>query len=427
MSEPSPAYRLNPGLRILRTGPQDFRLIDPYRGTHFEFHAEERFLLAMLERGEPWEVARAAYRNKFGRELDRREGEEFLAQLQLNHLLIDEQPLVVASAEPVALLKSPRLAIKGEAANILCDLLALFFGWLLHPLMLVVVVLLALMGGTLLVLHWHQGVADLAVLWHRFPTLPLFFGNYLQTVVLLNLPLALMYGMACRQFRGRVRNVAFTWGNWVLPTFSFATDTGDSLVFMEPRDRRAFVLVGLATPIALGSLYISLWVGSSRSSDAYQFWVLMVPSVLLVTLYQCNIFSPFAAAGWGLCLAVEDWNLRNRAIAETNAWLARRTSPEALTARERFWLRAYGLGDYLLRFGIDALMLFGGGTFVIACYGAHGFAIFLLLVLFWNRARLAPLWRLLGLSRSAPNPNRGNALAPVGAPAGPAKFDPATR
>jgi hypothetical protein len=384
---------LRPDLKILRTGPRDFRLVDPASGNHFAIRADERFLFDCLARHDAWPQALAAYQAKFGFTLSQREAEEFVEQLRLQGLLVQEEAGWELAEKPD---HEGRVicALRGDAVNHCFDVLTLFFGWLVQPPMLLLLAPLFLIEAAIVWHHWQEGLTELEQLWRRLPPLPLLMAAYLQTVCLLDLPMALLTGIACRALRGRVMSFAVTWGNWVLPTFSFTTNVGESIVLFDRRSCRHFLMLNFLTPIALSGIYAILWRSCSPTSHARLFWLMMVPCSAVVFLYQFNIFSPYTSGCWLLSKAAGDWNLRNRALAETRAWALVRTSPAPITRRERFWLRTYGVGIYLTRFAIDLVLLFGGGYALTNRYGAGGAVGFCLLFVWWNRSYLGWLWRL---------------------------------
>jgi hypothetical protein len=113
-------------------------------------------------------------------------------------------------------------------------------------------------------------------------------------------------------------------------------------------------------------------------------------------IFQANVFSLNATTHWGVAWAVDDWQLHSRALNETSAWLRGRRSPQALTPRERFWLRVYGLCSLTLRVGIDLVLFFGGGYFFTHFFGPPGAVAFVLMTVWWNRDKLRVLWRWSG-------------------------------
>ena len=92
---------------------------------------------------------------------------------------------------------------------------------------------------------------------------------------------------------------------------------------------------------------------SHRHPIAESFFVLMMaPCLLSFLLLQCNIFVPHSAY-WGPSAIGQDRRIHDKAVAEVKAWVLWNRSPEALTSRERFSLRIYGLCYYALRLVLD--------------------------------------------------------------------------
>lgn len=398
MSTPRQLERLRPDVQILRIGPRAFRLYDPCSGAHYELGGPERYLLSLLQSCETLPAMREAYERQFGVPLPEREALEFIEQLRRQCLLegcaSDQPPAGDEIPHRSALL----LRLRGQSANVLFDVLALLFGWILHPGWLIVAAPLAMLLAAVIVGGWDRVWAELSQARYDMALVPLLLLSYLQTILLLNLPLALAMGMCCRQFRGRVRSFGLTWGNWILPTVSFFTDIGDSIVGMSPRGRRTQIALGIVVPLALGGLYTMLWAASNRSHDAHRFWSLMIIPSAVIALYQCNPFSIYSSAHWALASALDDWRLHGRALDETKAWLWGRTSPEPLTQRERRWLRVYGLIHYAMRLVADIGLLGGSLYLITQLWGAPGAAVLLVLVVWWNRDHLRPLWNFSGLS-----------------------------
>jgi hypothetical protein len=389
--------RLRTDVRVLRTGPREFRLLDPSTGANFELGARERYMLVLLhECDSPAELC-AAFESRFGFELPERECLEFCEQLRRQGLLEGSVPQPPVS-DAIPHRSSLPLQVRGEPANIFFDLMTLLFGWLIHPVWLWLVVPLFAFEVLMIAAEWQRFARELYGVRTSMHVVALFAVTYAQIVFFVNLPMALAMGTGCRKFRGRVRSFGLTWGNWILPTVSFFTDIGDSIAGMEARNRRTQIALGIAVPAAIGGLYALLWGMSTRATDAHQLLVVMIIPCTAITLYQCNPFSIYATAHWALASALDDWRLHSRAIEETKAWFWGRISPEPLTDRERRWLRAYGAVHYTLRFLANVALLGVAGYVVTRYFGAPGAAILLLLCVWWNRAYLAPLWRATGMS-----------------------------
>ena len=358
----------------------------------------ERYLLSLLESCETVEALHRAFGERFGAPLSKREYLEFCEQLRRQGLLIDGPASAETFRDEIPHRSALPLRLRGGAANLFFDVLTVLFGWIVHPVWLLVFAPLLLVEVMLVASGWDRALEEVRAARFEMDLAPLFFLSYAQTVLFLNLPLALTMGICCRKYRGRVRSFGVTWGNWVLPTVSFFTDIGDSIVRMSPRGRRTQIALGILVPLVLGGIYAVLWGASSRSHSAHRFWSLMVIPSVIVAIYQCNPFSIYTSAHWALASWLDDWRLHGRAIDETKAWFWSRTSPEPLTARERRWLRAYGVIHYALRFAAGISLLGGAGYVVMRMWGAPGAFVLLVLILWWNRSYFAPLWRFSGMS-----------------------------
>jgi hypothetical protein len=398
MSTPRQLDQLRPDVQVLRIGPRTFRLYDPQSGAHYELGATERYLLSLLQSSRTVEELCENYQRQFGRPLPEREAREFMEQLRRQCLLVGTETNRPPLGDEIPHRSALPIRLRGEWANVFFDVLTLLFGWLLHPVWLLLAVPLGLLLVGVIVGDWHRLWSEIAQARRELPLVPLVAAVYLKTILLLNLPVAVLMGVCCRKFRGRVRSFGLTWGNWVLPTVSFFTDIGESIVGMPPRGRRTQIALGIVLPLALGGLYTLLWLASSRAHDAHQFWSLMILPSAAIALYQCNPFSIYSTAHWALASALDDWRLHGRALDETRAWLWGRTSPEPLTRRERRWLRAYGLVHYAIRLVADVGLLGGSLYLITRLWGAPGAAVLLVLFAWWNRDHLRPLWNFSGLS-----------------------------
>jgi HlyD family secretion protein len=377
--------RVRPGVRILRTGPRTFLVTHPESGAQFECGAGERYLLHRLEGPGSLDDVLRDYAARFGQQLPKARLLEFVEQLRQLRLLggPDQPP---AGPVPVRPNPPPRpapaplsSADAGAALNRFFDLLALLFGWLLHPFWIAPMLVLALAAGRAAVHRWDRLFSDLHSPWDRLPGLPLAVGLLTQTVLLVNLPRALSVGMACRRFGGRVRSFGFTFWNGLVPTFS--CELGDSLVLMSHRGRWTVLAVSMWVQVAIGSAALLAWAARPGSVFGI-FWLWLVPPCALGFLINAVPFFDFCGY-WVLCYAVEEFNLRERALAETNAWFSGRRAPEALTDRERYWFRWYGLGYYLFRLVFDPAVLLYCGFWMVEHFRGPGAIVFVALALWW--------------------------------------------
>jgi hypothetical protein len=386
--------------RIMRTGPDEFRLVDSVHSANFRLTGRDRFLLALLGECSSIDDVVSAYQAKFRSPLAAERVWEFVGQLSDLGLLRASED---AAAIQTAAVEGSPTSVAEETSppdttrvNLFFDVLTLLFGWLLHPVWLLVAIPTMVLALILIVRRWNGFYYESLILWSTHPFLPLLAASYLQTVFFETLPRSLMMGICCRKFGGRVRKFGLEYGKWVLPTVAFSTDIGESMVLMNRRGRWTLIVTGILVPLFLGAVYVIAWATGSRGSQQYLFWMLMIAPSALMIVFQSNIFSLNATTHWGLAWAVDDWQLHSRALNETNAWLSGRRSPEALTQRERFWLRVYGLSSLTLRVTIDLVLFFGGGYFFTHVFGGPGAIAFLFMAAWWNRDHLKGVWRWTG-------------------------------
>lgn len=421
MARTSPLpLRLRPGIEILRTGPDKFALLDAPTNRHFLLEAHERFLLHLLGRHDSLDAVVAEYQTRFGDGLGRRQVREFVEQLTRLDLLEDgpEPPPAPAPAPipaaptppatarpapprpapeaPPAQAPPPRRDPKA-ALNRRFDLLAVLFGWLLHPAWIAPTLALATIAVNLIARHWDRVVEDLRSPLDRFATEQLLALSMIQTFVFMNLPRAVVVGVACRRFGGRVRSFRPALTDWL--TLTFECDTGDSFAWMSGRGRWTLLTADLWFQVALGSLTTIAWFLARPGSGMAVFFLYLVPPVVCSLAFNSIIFFKFYGY-WILCYALDDPRLRERALAEVGAWLRFRTSPEALTRRERYWLRAYGLGYYGFRLAFDGALLAFGACYLTLRYQGFGAALFLALATYFYRDSLGrAIMGIPGLAR----------------------------
>lgn len=396
MDLPTLPCRLREDVRIMRTGPHDFCIVDDRINNNLKLGASDRYLLSLLsERSSVAEII-DAHQSKFRTSLTATSVYEFMGQLSDLGLLYDGQQTTekLASLQhPLPLAWNEPSVANNDGVNRFFDVLTLLFGWVLHPIWLILIIPTMLLAAVVIVRRWTTYYDQCLMLWSTHPFVPLFAASYVQTVFLETLPRSLVMGICCRRFGGRVRRFGLEYGKWVLPTVAFSTDIGESMILMNSRGRRTLIVTGVLVPLFLGALYVLGWAFGSRGSDLYLFWMFMIAPAALMIVFQANIFSLNSTMHWGLAWAVGDWALHSRALNETSAWLLGRRSPQALTPRERFWLRAYGLCSLTLRIGIDLLLFFGGGYFFTHFFGPSGAVAFLLMTGWWNRDHLKALWQ----------------------------------
>jgi HlyD family secretion protein len=361
MSE-QPRIRLKSRVTLTRLSPRQFAIYDPALDSHFELGPEERFILHQLTSSDPIDDLPNRFQQQFGQTISWRAVANFVEQLRQHQLLEGSPPPVESPATGGA----DSLAYR-PGLNFFFDLLASLFGWLVHPLALAPALIIIAVGGGVFFRYYPDMLVDLRSTSSRHLFLPLFLASFLQTVLLLNLPHALFIGMAVRRLGGSVHGFGFMRWRGVLPLVRI--DTGLSLWLASDRDRRRFLVAEFLFPLVMGALFCIAWRLSDRHETARIFFTFNIaPCIVGFVFLQCNIFVMHSAY-WALCARLGDWRLQDRAKAETRAWLALQRSPEALTRRERFWLRLYGLGYYgghgLIDLGVivalGALLLAGRG------------------------------------------------------------------
>lgn len=349
--------RLRPSIEILRTGPQSFVLWDRERDRQYELGAEERLLLELLQTSPDLDAARRQYQAKFQHSISRRKVAEFVEHLRSQGLLTDE---TARSADPEedSLGRSWDLVTArrhGRGLNLFFDVLAGLVGWVFNPLGLILALALIALGLNVLIRNWHEIYLDLREVVMNYPIVPVFVLSFVQTIFLLNLPHAFFRGAAARLFGGRVESVGIYFWRGFVPAVN--VNVGLSFWLMKDRDQRRFLTADALFPAVMGAVYLIGWAMSGRHPALQTFFAFMIPSCVVgFLLVQCNPFATHSLY-FALCRWLNDWRVRERALAETQAWLGWHRSPEALTGRERFWLRLYGLTYYVCRIGLDVALI----------------------------------------------------------------------
>lgn len=378
--------QLRPGVEVIRVSPRRFLVVNSATGAQFEVGGEERLLLHLLEKGGAPEDIERAYKQRFGQALPENGLLEFMEQLRQLDLL-DENDPKAGPAVPARMVKPAGSAPaplsrhdSGAVLNVVFDFLVLWLGWLLHPIWIVPILLLTIPATWEIISRWPRFQQDMHTPWNKLPTLPLAVGLLAQTLIFVNFPRALFTGIACRRFGGRVRGFGFNFWNGMVPTFY--CELGDSLALMSNAGRWTVLTVNMWVQVAIGSASTMLWVFCKPGSTAGLFWLWLIPPCLLGFLINACFFMEFSGY-FVLCYAVDELNLRPRALAETDAWLTGLRSPEALTGRQRYWFRFYGVSYYLFRILFDTLMLLFCGIWMYQKFHGSGVLVFLIAVVWW--------------------------------------------
>lgn len=380
---------LRPDVDVFRIGPREFQLWDRQAAQHFQLGAEERLLVDLMGKSHSLAEVLAGYQRITGSSVAERNVAEFAAQLRAAGLLADAP--VAASVEPAAAAASRPLsgADAGANLNLAFDLLAVLFGWMLHPFCLIPVAAMTLAAAVTVWKHWSQFELAPFELWQTTPPLVFVVLMLLQRLLFVNLPRELFVGIACRRFGGRVKEFTLYLWEGLIP--SFRTDIGESLFLMPDRGR--WTLIGLqpALPLAIGSAAVLAWRMCTPGSTLAAFWVLLAVHGAVRLVAQIN---PWLANSYFYLWLCENWQrggLLDAGPAEARNWWAGRYSDEPWTANERWWLRVYGAGYYLYRVVSDALFIGGGGYLLVSRFGATGAFLTLALTAWWYHDHWLPL------------------------------------
>lgn len=374
--------RLRRDLEILRIEPQRFVLRDTASGEAFEFGQQERFLVGLLDGEHTAAEICEAYRDRFGEPLSRRYVEEFVEQLREAGLLEGAEPLpaaVTPSEPPRELVPTPTRDPVGRL-NHFFDLLAVAFGWAVHPICLLPLALLAWCAAGVAIHRWSSLIDDLTAVGTGIPLLVLAFIWLVQMTLCISLPGTLLAGIACRVLGGRIYAFRLEFYHRTIPYFH--CDMGDSFVRMSPRGRWTVLTLGIWWHLFVASVALLGWAMARHQVGLRTALLLLViPSVARLIL-RLNPFIPLEAYAV-LCYQFEEFDLMSRARAETWSWLSLRRSHEALTPSERLWFRAFGLGYYAWRLVIHSVLLVGGGWLLIGRLRGLGAVIGILLLIWW--------------------------------------------
>jgi hypothetical protein len=379
--------RLRSDVRVVRSGPREFALVDSANALYLGLDLEAHRVLRLLESCATIDEVVAGYQVAHGAVIERENVEAQLERLRTLGLLQD----IVAELHPTRLPEPPFApALQSDPKanlNAAFDLLVVLFGWLLHPVCLAPVAVLALLAGTAILHEWPDWLARQYDTLQSVPFPLVLLTTYLQTLVFFNLPNVLMLGMACRRFGGRVEAFGMQLWQGVVPVFHL--DIGDSIPLLSERGRWSLVTAAFATPLALGSCYTLCWAISRDQGKAAAFWALSMPVAAVSLLLQCNPGSKTSAIYWALSLAYEDSQILERARAEALAWLGGPASVEPLSPSDRRWLRCAGLLSYVWS-GLLTVAVWGGLAwwFTTRLQGV-GAAIVLLLFALFVRSKLA--------------------------------------
>lgn len=366
------APRLRPDVEVLRVGTGSFLIRDPRTGHSFALGPTERALVELVPRAaSPKEVADTLARR--GLVVTPETVLEFVEQLRHFGLLDEPAPRGAAPAPALAARAEPDPDVPdtdpARLLNTVFDLGAAAFGWVFHPAAAVVVTVLTVIGAATIVNGWDRYLAQLDHLVDELPIVLLAALSLAKTFFLVNVPREAAIGVACRRFGGRVNAFRV---HWIMGLAPFVhCEIGESALRLRGRAQWTTLTAGLWCQTAIGAVAAIGWGMTNPRSDLSTVWLLVLPAVVAHMLLHATIFLRFDCYRL-LCAWRGDWRLRERALAETRAWLGRRVSPEPLTPRERRWLRAYGLGYHGFVWLGSALLVIGGCWWLESLMGPDG-------------------------------------------------------
>ena len=379
--------QLRHDVQIVRTGPENFVLTQPGTSRRLLFSTQERNLLRLCDGHREVDEIGREYRRQFGTIISRRHLREFIEQLHQEGLL------TLADGTPESAGASGNgAAVRHEGEGPEHDaqvrrlyrrfyVLVLLLGFLLYPIWALPIVAMSIIGITILVQRLDNYVLELTGLFLAYPAWILVPISLVQTILFLNLPRELLVGMACRRFGGWVRHFGLFWIGGVLPFFY--CDRGDLLSVRTGRGRWTILLTGLWADMLVGSLMAIGWAMTGPGMP-HRFCLLQLLPWVVGMFLRANIFVPLDGYKI-LCVIFEEPRIRERAVAETGAWLRLRRSPEALSDRERFWLRCYGLGWHAWMWCLRLLYIVGGLWWLTFRLGGLGALIGVTAILLWYR------------------------------------------
>lgn len=385
--------RLRTDVEIIRTSPTRYVLTDPQTGGRFTFSPAERQLLHLMDGQRADEDIRRDYAQRFGRKVSRRVLRDFVHQLERNGLLEAANGGPSAAGPDADAQTLPQHATPEERAarrlNRRLDLAVLLLGWMVHPLLLIPYLGLIAVGIVALVRNFDLYLYDMSRVAEQVPQWVLLPLSLAQTIVFMNLPRELAVAIACRRWGGWVRWFGVYWLNGLLPFF--LCDTGDSIRRMSTTGRWTVLLTGAVIQSVLGALYTLMWLMNEPHTLPAIFGMLQILPWMVATFFHLNPFVRLDAYRL-LCVLANEPRWWERAQAETDAWLHFHRSPEPLAQRERFWLRAYGLGSYAWIWLLRLAYVIGGTTWLILRMQGIGALVAVLALIVWYRK---PIGRIL--------------------------------
>jgi multidrug resistance efflux pump len=379
-------YQLRPGLEIHRLGPRRFLVVDPATRKHVELGPDERYLVHMVREARSVEEVLDGYRERFGKEISRQQLIGFLENLRILGLTVDGAESAGSPATPFEpVMDTPGTTEAKEpkpVLNFCFDVLTLLFGWLVHPIWMIPILWASYWALICLINHWHDYLTTVVGVVHTYSAIPVLVASYLQTLVFINFPRAVMTGIACRRYGGYIRKFGLTLYKGIIP--SFICEVGDSLLSMSERGRWTVLSIDIWCQLAIGAFSGIAWALCGPRLGIGIFWAYLLLPCLLGLAMNSLIF--YESHGyWILCYALEEYRLSERALAETSAWLNGRPPPEALTRKQRYWFRFYGLSSYIFKLLIESTFWLIAGIWLFHTYkGPGAIAFFVAIVWFYH-------------------------------------------
>ncbi|MEM7199516.1 MAG: hypothetical protein AAF628_04575 [Planctomycetota bacterium] len=380
---------LRRGVELVRSGPQSYFIVDSTTGESFAIGAEEHGLVDLLSKHDSIDEVVTAFKARFGKATTARGVLDFVEELRRLDLLSEDAPTHAwprAAPEPEPAAPAPVVPTPEEdprrvlALNHRIDALVLLFGWILSPVMILPLLALALLAANVAVRDGERLLTQLLSHSADYHLLFYMLVFIAPKLILLSLANAVVVAMVTRRFGGTVRGFGLRSWAGVLPMFQ--TDLGDSMKTLSPRGRRTMMAGRITVPLAIVAAGMLGWAIARPRSTGGLLCALFIAPALLRLIIQLNPFFAGSTVHIWLSQTHRRPQLLDAARQETAAWLLSRRAPAALTWRERFWLRAYGLADLLYRVAGALLIVLGGGYFLGQQYGLGG-ALTVIAAFFW--------------------------------------------
>jgi hypothetical protein len=195
--------------------------------------------------------------------------------------------------------------------------------------------------------HGDQLIADFRHFVDPYPILLYLVLLVVPKLFVLSLIQAILAGMACRRFGGRIGTAGVRFRAGVVPVFR--TQPDHSLVLMNRRGRLTYMSIGFWTALTVCSISMLGWTIAAPDSSARTLCVILIPPCLIRLLIQCNVFYRYSSAHMLLSEAAGERKLLELAWDETRRWLTGRGPSPRLSETKRHWLRLFGLGYVVYR------------------------------------------------------------------------------